>query len=56
MAIVTLYSALDMDTADFWNGDVVSATSTEIVISEQLRDYRRRIRIQPQRNNERNDP
>lgn len=34
MAIVTLYSALDMETADFWDGKVVSRTSTEIKISD----------------------
>lgn len=37
MAIVTITAALNMETADFWNGDLVSATSTEIVIVDGLR-------------------
>lgn len=34
MASVTLYAALDMETAEFWDGKVVSRTSTEIKISD----------------------
>lgn len=38
MASVTLYSALNMDTAEFWAGDLESASSTKIVIADDLRE------------------